>query len=106
MEELVGKIVDYLEEKQASDILSYDARAGSLADYYLIATALNKRHLKSLAKDVEGYVESNGLDLFIRQGEAESGWIILDFMDLVIHLFDEETRAFYHLERLWEAMRK
>ncbi len=106
MEELVGKLIEFLEEKQASNVLSFDAREGSLADYYVIATALNKRHLKALMKDVEGFVETGGLPLFIRQGEAESGWIILDFMDIVIHLFDEETRDFYHLERLWEAMRK
>ncbi|NLY73007.1 MAG: ribosome silencing factor [Tissierellia bacterium] len=106
MEGLVQEILEFLEGKQAEDVASYDASAGSLADYYVIASGLNKRHLKSLAKDVEGFVESKGYPIFIRQGEADSGWIILDFMDLVIHLFDEETREFYHVERLWEAMGK
>lgn len=104
MEGLVKEIIEFLEEKQAEEVLSYDARSGSLADYYLIASGLNKRHLESLAKDLEGFVEKKGYPIFIKQGKADSGWIILDFMDLVIHIFDKETRAFYHLERLWETM--
>ncbi|HZK09900.1 MAG TPA: ribosome silencing factor [Clostridia bacterium] len=106
MEELIKKIEDYLIEKQASEVASYDARSGSLADYYIICSALNKRHLNSLAKDVEKFVEKQGVPIFIRQGKADSGWVILDFMDIVIHCFEPETRSFYNLERLWEAMKK
>lgn len=106
MEELIKKLEDFLEEKQAREVACFDARKGSLADYYMICTALNKRHLDALAKEVEQFVEKEGLTLYVRQGTAESGWIILDFMDLVVHLFDDETRVFYHLERLWEAMRQ
>lgn len=106
MEELTKKIEAFMIEKQASEVATYDARGGSLADYYMICSALNKRHLDALAKDVEKFVEKQGVPIFIRQGTAESGWIILDFMDIVIHCFESETREFYHLERLWEAMKQ
>ncbi|NLY36995.1 MAG: ribosome silencing factor [Tissierellia bacterium] len=106
MEELIKQIEAFMIEKQASDIACYDARGGSLADYYMICSALNKRHLGALAKDIEKFVEKQGVPIFIRQGTSESGWIILDFMDIVIHCFDAETREFYNLERLWEAMKQ
>lgn len=105
MEERVKKIVDFIEEKQGTEIGVYDARSGSLADYYLIFSAKNKRHLKAIAKDLEKFVEDTGLPIYIRQGTEEGGWIILDFFDLIIHCFEPETREFYHVERLWETMR-
>lgn len=106
MEELVKKVVAFIEDKQGTEIGVYDARSGSLADYYLIFSAKNKRHLRALAKDVEKFVEEAGLPLYIRQGSEAGGWIILDFYDVVIHCFEPETREFYHLERLWETMKK
>lgn len=105
MEELVKKVAVFIEEKQGSKVGIYDARSGALADYYVIFSAKNKRHLKAVAKDLEKFVEDQGLPLYIRQGTEEGGWIILDFYDVIIHCFEPETREFYHLERLWEAMR-
>lgn len=96
-------VFNYLDEKQARDVLGLDVQGYSAeTDYIMICTGRNKRHIQALAKDLEEQVEKMGLPLRAREGRAESGWIILDFNDLIIHLFDEDRREFYSIERLWK----
>lgn len=103
--DITQAVINYLDEKQAEDVLGLDVQGiNSETDYILICTGRNKRHLQALAKDLEEIVEKLGLPLRAREGRAESGWVLLDFNDLIIHLFDEERRQFYSLERLWKDL--
>lgn len=103
--DITQAVINYLDEKQAEDVLGLDVQGiNSETDYILICTGRNKRHLQALAKDLEEIVEKLGLALRAREGRAESGWVLLDFNDLIIHLFDEERRQFYSLERLWKDL--
>lgn len=101
--EITQVVISYLDDKQAQDVLGIDVQGISAeTDFILICTGRNQRHLQALAKDLEELVEELGLPLRAREGRAEGGWILLDFNDLIIHLFDEERRQYYSLERLWK----
>lgn len=72
-----------------------------VTDLFLIATGTSNRHVKTLVDEVEEKLRGNGRKPLRREGVEYGRWVLLDYGDLVIHLFDEETRAYYDLERLW-----
>jgi len=101
--EITQKVMSYLDEKQARDVMGIDVQGvNSETDYILICTGRNKRHLQALAGELEEWVHKLGYPLRAREGTAESGWVLLDFNDLIIHLFDEDQREYYSIERLWK----
>ncbi|MFN2556218.1 MAG: ribosome silencing factor [Nitriliruptorales bacterium] len=91
------------DDKQAADLVVLDvADLLVLVDLFVLATARNDRHLKAIAEAIEGRLrEEHGLRPVRREGTPESGWYLLDFGDVVCHLFDAEQRDFFALERLW-----
>ena len=72
-----------------------------LTDVFVIATGTSRRHVKTLAEEIEVSLKRLDRRPLRREGVEEGNWVLLDFGDLVVHLFDEETRAYYDLERLW-----
>ena len=96
--DLAKKIMAILEEKKAADILALDiSEISTLADYFILASAENVRQLDALEDAVE---EGIGLELN-KEGEGDSGWILMDYKDIVVHLFTKEQREFYDLEKIW-----
>ena len=75
----------------------------SFADYFVICTCMNPRHLKALAEELDVSITRMGVTLRRWEGDAESGWILLDFGDVIVHLFTAEQRALYSLEQLWRG---
>lgn len=99
------RIVDLLSDKQASDILLLDIRAVSLiADYFVIATAGSERQTGAILKDLGDKIqeEFRRKPLHV-EGRADSGWVLLDFGDVIVHVFTAAQRDFYRLEDLWQA---
>ena len=95
---LAKKIMAILEEKKAADILALDiSEISTLADYFILASAENVRQLDALEDAVE---EGIRLELN-KEGEGDSGWILMDYKDIVVHLFTKEQREFYDLEKIW-----
>jgi len=72
-----------------------------LADVFILVTATSKPHLKALAEYVWFELKQNGITCTRKSGNSESGWIILDYHDIVVHLFLEEKRKYYALEEFW-----
>lgn len=72
-----------------------------VTDVFLIATGTSTRHVKSLVQDVEIALRPIDRRPIRREGEDYGKWVLLDYGDVVLHVFDRETRAFYELERLW-----
>ena len=100
---LAKKIMEILEEKKAADILALDiSEISTLADYFILASAENVRQLDALEDAVE---EGIGLELN-KEGEGDSGWILMDYKDIVVHLFTKEQREFYDLEKIWSDAKK
>ena len=102
-EMLVKAIAKVLDDKKALDIRAL--RVGHLTvitDYMLIASGRNILQTKALAEDVEDKMAELGVPLRSREGNQEGRWIVLDFGDLLVHLFHPEERTYYNLERLWD----
>lgn len=90
-------------DKQATDVVVLDvADLLSITDYFVICSASSGRQLKTVIEAIEERVRRD-LDLrpVRREGEADAGWRLLDYIDVVVHLFGDEERAYYDLERLW-----
>lgn len=101
-ETLAHRAVDVLTERQALDIALIDiSRTATFTDYFVIATAQSPLQFSALADYLEKDLEPEGHDLRHREGSADSGWLLLDFGDLIVHIFSPEKRAFYRLEELW-----
>ena len=102
-EALAKKIMTILEEKKATDILALDiSEISTLADYFVLASAENVRQLDALEDAVE---EDVRLEVN-KEGESSSGWILMDYRDIVVHLFTKEQRAFYDLEKIWSDAKR
>ncbi len=72
------------------------------ADYFVIITGENKRHIDALSNSIASSVKNSTFKLNNREGNSESGWILLDYGDIIIHIFGTEEREFFQLEKLWE----
>jgi ribosome-associated protein len=102
---LARRIVDLVSDKQASDILLLDIRGVSLiADYFVICTAGSERQTSAILKDLGEKLEEDpfpGRKALHSEGNADSGWVLLDYGDVIVHIFSAAQRAFYNLEQLW-----
>ena len=102
-ENLLKLICDALEEKKAEDIRTFDVRERtSMTDYCIIASSLSSPHLKALEQSVMRVMREEGIHCYKRSGGADGGWIIIDYIDFVVHLFSAEQRLYYAIESLWE----
>ncbi|MBO5290907.1 MAG: ribosome silencing factor [Clostridia bacterium] len=98
----VKKIVKALDDKMANDIEVIKINELTIvADYFVIATANSNTHIRSLADEVEYQLEEAGIKLDHAEGRA-TGWVLLEFQGVVVHIFLEDARNYYNLERLWE----
>jgi ribosome-associated protein len=100
---LARRIVEIAEDKQATDIVLLDLRSlRTFADFFVICNGESDRQLKAVLEAIDDGVEDEfGLDAK-PEGQAQSGWVLLDYGDVVVHIFSREMRSFYALERLWQ----
>lgn len=88
--------------KKAQDITILDLEGISLvADYFIIVSGRSDVQVRAIAQAIEERMEEEGMVLKQKEGFSEARWVLLDYADLVIHIFHEETREYYQLERLW-----
>lgn len=91
-----------LEDKKAEDIRIIDISTVSvLADYFIIANGSNRSQIQALADSVEEKLGKAGTPVKQIEGYASANWVLLDFGDIIVHIFDKENRLFYDLERIW-----
>jgi ribosome-associated protein len=102
--ELAHTIVETLDEKKGDDILLLDlVGVCSFTDYFVICTAGSERTLKALADEVHARVkEKHSKNPYSIEGDASSGWILIDYGDVILHLFSGDLRSYYKLEELWQ----
>jgi len=99
--ELLEKIVSVLDEKKAEDIVAIETAGITIvADYFVVASATSNPHVKALADDIEDELAKLGVFTSHIEGRA-TGWILLDYNDVIVHIFLNENREYYNLERLW-----
>jgi ribosome-associated protein len=91
------------DEKQGDDLVALDVSGPlPLTDVFLLVTGRNERNVLSIAGEVEDKLIAAGHKPLRREGRSEGRWVLLDFGDIVIHVFHEEERTYYSLERLWK----
>lgn len=91
------------DSKQAVDLVALDVSGPlPLTDVFLLASGRNERNVVAIAGEIEDQLIESGAKPLRREGRAEGRWILLDFGDLIVHVFHEEDRMFYSLERLWK----
>lgn len=100
---LVKQCCQVLEEKKAGDLRVLDVSAqSSITDYLVLATATSEPHLRALRVELEKAIDASAHKIVGMETAQESGWIVIDVFDVMIHLLTAETRARYGLENLWK----
>ena len=91
-----------LDEKKAVDITIIDISGiSALADYFIIANGTNSNQVQAMVDNVDEELHKNGVTPKQIEGYRDGKWILLDYGDIIVHVFDEESRSFYRLDRLW-----
>ncbi len=91
-----------LSDKKGEDIkVIHIAEVSVLADYFIIANGNSDAQVRALVENVEEELDKVGCPVKQREGNGTGGWVLLDFGDLIVHVFDKENRLFYDLERIW-----
>ncbi len=102
-ERKMERMVEALEEMKALEITVLNVRAQTtLADYFVVCTGTSDTHLRSIAEHVRDEMREKERVRARPEGGSDSYWIVLDYGDIILHVFDEETRAFYDIEHLWK----
>lgn len=104
--ELARQIVDAAAERLATDIVLLDMHEVSLlADYFVLCNAESSPQFRAILDEIDKQAKATGGRLLHVEGEAASGWVLLDYGAVVVHIFDPELRAYYNLEGLWKDAR-
>jgi ribosome-associated protein len=104
----VAQAVRAVENKKGEDvsILEMDKNAGAFTDYFVVCTGTNPRQIQAIADEIEHSLEQDGSRPTSREGYGQAEWVLLDYVDFVVHIFSEKARKFYDLERLWKSAKQ
>ena len=102
--EIAQLIVEVASDELAEDIVMLDLKQiASFADYFVIMSAQSSRQIEALEEDITDALSEVNVHRFNREGTHDSGWVLLDFSDVIVHIFGPEEREFFGLERLWSG---
>ena len=102
-EDLIEFVITYLDDKKAMNISVLNLlKLSSISDYFIVATGINKPHLKALYDGIQLELKNLGISCFDRNGVPDSGWLIIDVEGIMIHIFEQQQRDYYNLELLWK----
>ena len=101
--QLVKEMAQILYDKKAQDIVALDVTGLTvITDCMLIASGRNTLQVRTLAEDLQKRMAEKGLDPIRREGQQDGHWVVLDYGDVLVHIFHTEDREFYRLDKLWE----
>jgi ribosome-associated protein len=103
----VRRAINAAAEKKAIDLTVLDLRGiSSFTDFFVIATGANRRQVQAIADEVSDQLKRNGSPAARIEGYQNAEWVLIDYGDFVVHVFDDKARRFYDLERLWRESRR
>ena len=99
----VSQAISACQEKQAEEItvLELEQGSGAFTDYFVVCSGTNPRQIQAISDEVEQRLEQTGMRAAHIEGYRQAEWVLLDYVDFVVHVFHPSLRAFYQLERLW-----
>ena len=104
---LLKLIYQALEDKKGEDIVMIDiSQVSVLADYFVICSAGNDSQIQALVDNVDEKMHENGYQIRQQEGRNSGTWVLLDYGDVIVHIFERENRSFYNLERIWNDGRR
>jgi ribosome-associated protein len=104
----VSEAIAACQEKKAEEItiLELEQGTGAFTDYFVVCSGSNPRQIQTIADEVEVRLERTGMRVTHIEGYKQAEWILLDYVDFVVHVFSEKARKFYDLERLWKSAKR
>lgn len=104
----VARSVHAIESKKGEDvvILEMDRNAGAFTDYFVLCSGTNPRQIQAISDEIEKELSQAGTRPNSLEGYNQAEWVLLDYVDFVVHIFSERARKFYDLERLWKSARR
>jgi len=104
----VAQAVRAIESKKGEDlvILEMDPASGAFTDYFIVVTGTNPRQVQAISDEVDRQLAQKGIRPNSIEGYNQAEWVLLDYVDFVVHIFSEHARRFYDLERLWKSARR
>jgi ribosome-associated protein len=104
----VSEAISACQEKQAEEItiLELEQGSGAFTDYFVVCSGTNPRQIQAISDEVEERLEKAGQRPTHIEGYKQAEWVLLDYVDFVVHVFSEKSRKFYDLERLWKSAKR
>ncbi len=103
-ENLLGKCVELLSDKHVFDLYAYDVRGvSSITDFFLVGSVNNNRQMEAAGGNLTRQLKKLGIKPLHKDGEMQNSWIVLDYLDCIVHLFLPEERERYKIEQLWKG---
>jgi len=102
-EELIAKVMEWAEEKKAEGLKYFDVRGKTdYTDGIIVCHGSVEMHLRAIAENIITNAKQNKVQILSKEGTDQASWILIDLGEVVVHIFNEETRAYYNLEKLLE----
>jgi ribosome-associated protein len=104
----VARALNAVEGKKGEEvvILEMDRNSGAFTDYFILCTGTNPRQIQAISDEIEKQLAELGVRPNSLEGYNQGEWVLLDYVDFVVHIFSERSRKFYDLERLWKSARR
>jgi ribosome-associated protein len=100
---VANRVMQLLDDRKATDIRCLDvAHLTSMMDFMIVATARSDRHLRSLGDALTAFCKEQGIEVLGTEGREAGQWLLVDLVDVVVHIMLERTRGFYDIEKLWD----
>lgn len=104
----VAEAIHACQEKKAEEItiLELEKGSGAFTDYFVVCSGTNQRQIQAISDEVEERLKKTGMPPTHVEGYKQAEWVLLDYVDFVVHVFSEKSRRFYDLERLWKSAKR
>jgi len=108
LKQQVSEAIHACQDKKAEEItvLELEKDSGAFTDYFVVCSGTNPRQIQAIADEVEERLKKAGLRPAHTEGYRQAEWVLLDYVDFVVHIFSENARRFYDLERLWKSAKR
>jgi len=107
IEETRNKIIKWAEEKKAEEVVSIDVKGkSSYTDMLIICHGTNELHVKAIAQNITDNVKKEKISFLASEGLQNGTWVLIDLIDIVVHVFNQNSRKYYKLEELWDINSK